>query len=223
VHRILAERESLLQFYWCINVGSFFALGEFRSSRNDGALNANASFTSLATTYAEHDVGFWLAYLLPGILYMYVPFQAGPSPGTLPDIYSNRLMPIVLLMVYKKLYKAPPSGSVVVEAAAVFKVLFSRGGWKRALKGGGESFWNGAKPSLNQEASQGTGVVARRGFLAKLKRNSNQPKPWTWDDKFVDELKQSVRACAIFAFIPIFNLMDTGFGSVENAMSAAMV
>jgi hypothetical protein len=88
VHRILAERESLLQFYWCINVGSFFALGEFRSSRNDGALNANASFTSLATTYAEHDVGFWLAYLLPGILYMYVPMQAGPSPGTLPDIYS---------------------------------------------------------------------------------------------------------------------------------------
>jgi POT family proton-dependent oligopeptide transporter len=175
----------MLIFYWCINVGSFFAL---------------------ATTYAEHDVGFWLAFLLPGIIYM--------------------LMPIVLVVVYKRLYKAPPSGSVVVEAGRVFKVLFSRGGWKRVLKGGGPRFWNAAKPSLNPEASQGI-VAPRHGFLAKLKltlkRNSNTPKPWTWDDKFVDEIKQSVRACAIFAFIPIFNLMDQGFGSVENAMSAAMV
>jgi POT family proton-dependent oligopeptide transporter len=94
------------------------------------------------------------------------------------------------------------------------------------LKGGGDRFWNAAKPSLNPEASQGI-AAPRHGFLAKLKltvkRNSNTPKPWTWDDKFVDEIKQSVRACAIFAFIPIFNLMDQGFGSVENAMSAAMV
>lgn len=35
-------------FYWCINIGAFFAL---------------------ATTYAERLVGFWLAYLLPGIVY----------------------------------------------------------------------------------------------------------------------------------------------------------
>src|SRR3954464_6030081 len=145
---------------------------------------------------------------------------------TLADLPVRRLMPIVLVIVYKRLYKAPPSGSVVVEAGRVFKVLFSRGGWKRVLKGGGDRFWNAAKPSLNPEASQGI-AAPRHGFLAKLKltlkRNSNTPKPWTWDDKFVDEIKQSVRACAIFAFIPIFNLMDQGFGSVENAMSAAMV
>jgi hypothetical protein len=35
----------------CINIGAFF---------------------QLATTYAEHDIGFWLAYLLPGIIYMCV-------------------------------------------------------------------------------------------------------------------------------------------------------
>lgn len=37
----------LLIFYWVINIGAFFAL---------------------ATTYSERLVGFWLAYLLPGIM-----------------------------------------------------------------------------------------------------------------------------------------------------------
>jgi POT family proton-dependent oligopeptide transporter len=149
----------LMIFYWAINIGAFF---------------------SLATTYAEHDVGYWLAFLLPGILYM--------------------LMPIVLVIVYKRLYKAPPTGSVVLEACRVFKTLLSAGGWKRMFKGG-EEFWNRAKPSLNTERSA----------------------TWRWDDQFVTELKNSLSACTIFLTIPIFQLMDGGFGSTENAMSAAMV
>jgi POT family proton-dependent oligopeptide transporter len=37
----------MLIFYWCINIGSFFAV---------------------ATSYSERLVGFWLAYLTPGIM-----------------------------------------------------------------------------------------------------------------------------------------------------------
>lgn len=37
----------MLIFYWCINIGSFFGV---------------------ATTYSERLVGFWLAFLTPGIL-----------------------------------------------------------------------------------------------------------------------------------------------------------
>jgi len=154
----------LLIFYWAINVGAFF---------------------QLATTYAEHDIGFWLAYLLPGIIYM--------------------MMPIVLVLAYKHLYLAPPQGSVLVEAWRVTKQLFVNGGWKRSFKGG-DNFWNAAKPSVmeNRDGSIDTSVVF-------------------WDDKFVEELKDSFRACKVFLFIPIFNLADGGFGSTENAMSAAMV
>ncbi|KAL7415368.1 POT family-domain-containing protein [Mrakia frigida] len=152
----------LLLFYWAINIGAFF---------------------SLATTYSEHDVGFWLAFLLPGILYM--------------------LMPIVLVLVSKRLYKAPPQGSVVVEAGRVFKAAFANGGWKRALKGG-DNFWHRATPTY---------LAEHGGLTSKV----------TWDDKFVDELRQSISACKVFLFIPIFNLADGGFGSTENAMSAAMV
>ncbi len=109
-------------------------------------------------------------------------------------------MPIVLVIVYKRLYKAPPTGSVVLEACRVFKTLLSGAGWKRLFKRGDE-FWNRAKPSLNLEKSA----------------------TWKWDDKFVDELKQSLSACSIFLVLPIFQLMDGGFGSTENAMSAAMM
>ena len=150
-------------FYWCINVGAFFAL---------------------ATTYSERFVGFWLAYLEPGIVYM--------------------LMPIILVICYKRLYKAPPQGSVFLESCKVFSLLFSDGGWKRAWKGGND-FWDRAKPSY---------IYSRDG-------NLDLDKVF-WDDKFVDEIRQSLRACAVFALIPIFNLADGGIGNQMNDMSVAM-
>jgi POT family proton-dependent oligopeptide transporter len=155
----------LMIFYWCINVGAFFAV---------------------ATEYAERDVGFWLAFLLPGIIYM--------------------LMPIVLVIAYKKLYKAPPQGSVVLEATKVFQVLLGKGGWKRMWKGGDFEFWNRAKPSY----------IAARDSSIDL--NSV-----FWDDRFVDEIKQSLHACAVFALIPIFALADGGIGNQLNDMSDAMI
>ena len=150
----------LLIFYGCINIGAFFAV---------------------ATEYSERFVGFWLAFLLPGIVYM--------------------LMPIVLVISYKRLYKAPPQGSVVLETIKVFKVLLSNGGWKRMWKGG-DQFWDTAKPSQIQE---------RNGTL-----DLDQVP---WDDKFVDEIKQSMRACAVFALIPLFGLADGGIGNSMNDMS----
>lgn len=156
----------LLIFYWAINVGAFFRL---------------------ATTYAEHDVGFWLAFLLPGIIYM--------------------LVPIVLWISYKHLYKAPPQGSVVLEASRVVKRALSDGGWKSALSvKNQQAWWDKAKPS---HITQAEGSI-----------NTNKI---TWDDKFVDEIRATVAACQVFLLVPIFNLTDGGFGSTENFMSDAMV
>ncbi|KAI5453955.1 hypothetical protein NCC49_004950 [Naganishia albida] len=153
----------LLIFYFCINVGAFFAL---------------------ATSYAAHDIGFWLAFLTPGIFYM--------------------LMPIVLVMCSKSLYKAPAQGSVVLEAMKVGKILFSNGGWRR-LFGKKDAFWNYAKPSE---------IEKREGPLDLSKV--------FWDDQFVDEMKATVAACKAFLLIPIFNLANGGLGNSENAMSSAM-
>ena len=150
----------LLIFYQCINVGAFFAV---------------------ATEYVERFVGFWLAYLLPGILYM--------------------IMPPVLIYASSRLYKAPPQGSVLIEAAKVCKVLFTNGGWRKR----GEEFWNSAKPSH---------VAARDGTV--------DVNTIFWDDKFVDEIRQALNACAVFLLIPIFALCDGGIGNAMNDMSVAM-
>ncbi|RXK39848.1 hypothetical protein M231_02905 [Tremella mesenterica] len=157
-----AERYMLI-FYGCINIGAFF---------------------TIATSYTERYVGFWLTFLLPGLIYL--------------------LMPIILYYCNKRLYKAPPQGSVVLEAFKVFKVLLSDGGWKRMWKGG-DNFWNRAKPSY---------IEARDGGLDIDKV--------FWDDKFVDELKQSLRACQVFMLIPVFTLADGGIGNQVNSMSTAM-
>jgi POT family proton-dependent oligopeptide transporter len=114
-------------------------------------------------------VGFWLAYLLPGILYL--------------------LMPVVLVVIGPKLYKAPPQGSVVLEAIKVFRTILSNGGVKRMWKGG-DDFWNRAKPSYIREQNGGE-LDLEKVF---------------WDDQFVDELRQTMAACAVFFLIPIFTM-----------------
>lgn len=89
---------------------------------------------------------------------------------------------------YKHLYKAPPQGSVTLEAIKVLKTVIAKGGFRAMFKGGDE-FWNRAKPSVIQEQE---GTVDRKKIF--------------WDDVFVDEIRQSISACGVFLLIPIFNL-----------------
>jgi POT family proton-dependent oligopeptide transporter len=114
------------------------------------------------------------------------------------------LMPLVLLWGYKRLYKAPPQGSVVWETILVFREMIRRNGLRKMLKGG-DAWWNSAKPSVIAE-QDGT-VDTQRIF---------------WDDQFVDEIRQSLAACGVFFLIPIFLLADNGIGNQLNDMSAAM-
>lgn len=153
----------LLVFYWCINVGGFF---------------------SVATTYSERFVGFWLAYLEPGIVYM--------------------ICPVVLWWVKKRLYHAPPQGSVVIEAWRVVKTAVKRNGILALFKGG-DVFWNSAKPSVIEATD---GIVDRVNVF--------------WDDLFVDEIRQSFSACSVSMLIPIFNLADGGIGNMLNDLSASL-
>ncbi|KAL1876173.1 hypothetical protein VTK73DRAFT_9611 [Phialemonium thermophilum] len=109
--RVLVDPETtirriLLIFYSCINVGAFF---------------------SLATTYAEKYRGFWIAFLLTGIVYF--------------------LLPILLWWMYGRTIKKPPLGS---ELTDFFKITFL------ALKRNrgnifAKDFWDKARPSVLRE------------------------------------------------------------------------
>lgn len=96
----------MLIFYAFVNVGAFF---------------------SIAVVYVEKFHSFWLAFLLPGIIYF--------------------LLPILLAVMYKRTVKKPPQGS---DLARFVKITVST--LKRS-KGNvfSKRFWYNVKPSVLAE------------------------------------------------------------------------
>lgn len=106
--KVLVDPETTIQritliFYAFVNVGAFFAI---------------------ATTYAEKRVGYWLAFLLPGIVYF--------------------LLPVVLALTYKKTIRYKPKGSELTDVFRIITMAVKRSKGKMW----GEAFWARAKPSV---------------------------------------------------------------------------
>src|SRR4051794_25793273 len=106
--RVIQDPESttervMLWFYLLINIGGFMGV---------------------ATAYAEKYVGWWLAFLIP--LLLYIP------------------LPLLLWFLYKRLTLPPPGGSDLVDVFRVLGVIFRRGG---IIRIGRHGFWDLAKPS----------------------------------------------------------------------------
>jgi dipeptide/tripeptide permease len=93
----------MLWFYLLINIGGFMGV---------------------ATTYCEKYIGWWLAFVLPLILYMPLPF--------------------LLWYLKKRLILHPPAGSNLGSVFKLLGVIFRRGGFARIGRGG---FWKLGKPS----------------------------------------------------------------------------
>ncbi|KAI9742910.1 MAG: hypothetical protein M1818_003639 [Claussenomyces sp. TS43310] len=117
--KVIVDPETTIQrmmliFYALTNVGAFFAL---------------------ATTYAEKYVGYWLAFLLPGIIYF--------------------LLPILLLANYKRTIKIPPSKSAYDDVAAIIWIALK----KNFLRIGRKGFWDPARPSV----MRANGITEHKG------------------------------------------------------------
>lgn len=139
----------------------------------------------IATVYLEKDVGFWASFLLPTALAC--------------------LMPIVLIIGNKHYVKVPPRGSILVEAMRVLRLVVRRAAswnvlqFRRNLANGVAdhtgrmvSTWEAAKPATIMAMQEAKGTEVTR------------PKWLTWDATFVEELQRTMRACAIFAYYPLF-------------------
>ncbi|KXT05811.1 hypothetical protein AC578_1096 [Pseudocercospora eumusae] len=96
-------QKTMLVFYGFINIGAFFMI---------------------ATSYSAKYVGFWLAYLLPGIVYF--------------------LLPVLLWFLYPRLQKYPPDGSALTKTFRIIGAAFKRSNgkfWKH------DTFWLDVMPS----------------------------------------------------------------------------
>ncbi|CAH2353095.1 peptide transporter Ptr2p [[Candida] railenensis] len=168
--KVIVDRQKTLErmtlvFYWSINVGAFL---------------------QLATSYCERLIGFWLAFLIPGILYF--------------------VMPIVLIYLKPRVTKTAPEGTVLTQAWRVTAVTL-RGNWIKRWKNG--ELWEYAKPA---------NMIARGEEYYKEKTKS----PITWNDKWVLDIKQTVNACKIFVWYPIFLINDGGIGTVQTSQAGSM-
>jgi dipeptide/tripeptide permease len=106
--KVIVDPETTIQrimliFYGLINVGAFYAI---------------------ATDYAEKYVGYWLAYLLPGIIYF--------------------LLPIILWIFYKRTVKVRPSRKAYDKAYTIIWIALKTNFVKIGRKG----FWDVARPSV---------------------------------------------------------------------------
>ncbi|KZT33660.1 PTR2-domain-containing protein [Sistotremastrum suecicum HHB10207 ss-3] len=169
-------------FYWCINVGSLSAI---------------------ATTESERHVGFWLAYLLPTVVFL----------GT----------PIVLIASRKAYYKVPPKGSIVMEVWRCWRIAMG-GFWTHPIRFLRETketgIWNRAKPHFHKTI-QGSGAADEKIVGRAL---DSRREHWiTWDDAFVEEVKRTARACQIFLFYPLYwisyNQITTNLVSMAGTMT----
>jgi len=104
----------MLWFYLLVNLGGFFGV---------------------PTAYLAKYVGFWSSYLLPGIVYFF--------------------LPPLLWFAYPRLIKLPPGGSDLGNVFRVLGICISKGG---LFKIGRKGFWEPAKPT-NLRASGDHRVV----------------------------------------------------------------
>lgn len=87
-----------------------------------GFINIGALFM-LATTYAEKYVGFWLSFLLMGIIYL--------------------LLPILLLTVRNRIHKQPPSGGHEITQAFKITTIALK---QHKFQVWSTKFWDAANP-----------------------------------------------------------------------------
>lgn len=99
------------------------------------------------TSYLAKLVGFWPAYLLPGIIYF--------------------LLPPLLWWLQPRLILHPPGGSDLGNICRIIGICFRRGGLKSIGRSG---FWEHAKPSVIAQSSHPISVPWNDKFVVDAQR-----------------------------------------------------
>ncbi|KLO12163.1 PTR2-domain-containing protein [Schizopora paradoxa] len=141
---------------------------------NVGALAA------LVTTQLERRIGFWAAFSLPTVVFL----------GT----------PLILILGRNLYYKVPPSGSIILDAVRVVRIVIINS-WRkfRGFHIDVGDVWDLAKPSFAPRSAW-----------------------FTWDDDFVVDVRQTLRACQVAAFLPIYWSANFQLGTNLVSMASTM-
>ncbi|KIO00630.1 hypothetical protein M404DRAFT_29323 [Pisolithus tinctorius Marx 270] len=148
-------------------------------------INIGALIGQVGMVYVEKFIGYWLAYSLPTIVLL--------------------LSPLGLWYGHGKYCTSPPTGSVLVTAARVWRFAM-RGRWswnpiKTVQNLTADDFWESAKPSK---------VVGEKPAWMKF------------DDNWVEELRRGFKACLVFSWFPIYWLSYNQLNNNLTSQAATM-
>ncbi|KAJ7364701.1 peptide transporter PTR2A [Mycena albidolilacea] len=124
---------------------------------------------------------------------------------TLPTI-AFLLCPIILIMGRKRYVRSPPTGSVLATFVRILRFA-CKGRWSinplrtwRSLTA--PDFWDAVQPSRIPPASR--------------------PSWMTFDDNYLNEVRRGLRACAVFAWFPIYWLTVNQLNSNLTSQAATL-
>lgn len=127
-------------------------------------INIGALVGQIGMVYAEKNVGYWLAYLLPTILLC--------------------LCPLVVLWGRNKYVRTPPAGSVLGKATKIF-MLGNKGRWHlnpvqtyKHLNDG--TFWENVKPSNIAPAARPNWMTFDDAWVDEVKRGFAACEVFLW-------------------------------------------
>ncbi|TVY14472.1 Peptide transporter PTR2 [Lachnellula arida] len=107
------------------------------------------------------------------------------------------MLPTLLFFVNKRLIKVTPGGSALGNFVSVNLLALRKAGISQFGRAG---YWDRVKPS----------ELAKEGKVVK------------WTDDFVEDVRRTMEACAIFLFFPIQQINDGALGAAANAQSASL-
>ena len=112
------------------------------------------------------------------------------------------LLPLVLLFVRRKLVRTAPQAN---ELHWFFLII---GTAIKQTKGNflAKNFWDHAKPSVLESK----GITTFKGG------------PIPWDDKLVDDVKRTMKACVLFLYYPVWILNNGGIGAIATLQAKTM-
>ena len=114
------------------------------------------------------------------------------------------ILPIVMIGMNKKLVKDKPEGSILTNCLRIIKVTL--GGYLLGKVKKNE-IWDYAKPS---------------SMISRGRSHYTKNTPITWTDQWVNDVKQTIDACKIFIYFPIFVINDGGIASIETSQAGSM-
>jgi len=145
-------------FYWAINLGALASI--------------------MITTNVEKYVSYWLAFLIPLIVFF----------GSI----------IALIVGRQRYIRNPPNGSLIIRAFRIIKLAIQMR-WKLGKLDDKKHILDYAKeielPNENTNEKEIELPNENTNGKEGIKQNTNQ---------FIDDLKQAIHVCRVFAFYPFY-------------------